>query len=155
MTINRKKVNTLELIQQMAQKNKETVNAVEEIKKGRSSNISEAATKQHFRSKSVRKMARTWNTKDVEHFEPSGAMQKNRGDLKELDLLLDTDIFRDKKGTFVMPLSAECLSKYELLATGISYKLGLKTKRNTLMRKILEDFINKKFTRLIKEIDQK
>ncbi len=155
MAIKRKKVNTLELIQQMAHKNKETVNTIEGIKQERSSEISESATKQHFQTKSVRKMARTSNRMGDELSKPSVSALKNRGGLKEVETMLDTDVFRDKKDTFVMSLSAECLSKYEILATGISYKMGIKTKRNTLMRKVLEDFINKKFTVTIKEIDQK
>jgi hypothetical protein len=47
------------------------------------------------------------------------------------------------------------MGKYEKLAQGASYKLDIKTHRNDLIRKVLEDFIDKKYRKLINIIEQK
>jgi hypothetical protein len=46
------------------------------------------------------------------------------------------------------------MAKYEKLAQGASYKLEIKTHRNDLMRKVLEDFIQQKFRKLLNLIEQ-
>ncbi|KKM15544.1 hypothetical protein LCGC14_1695060, partial [marine sediment metagenome] len=68
---------------------------------------------------------------------------------------LNTDAFRDGKATFTLSLSSDCLDRYEKMATGISYKLGTKTSRNDLIRKVLENFIHGTYEKTIKEIDLK
>jgi len=150
-----KKINTLDLIQQMAKKNKESLNTVEDIKEQRSLNASVTGTKQHFEAKSVRKETQIAIIDDTPLSGKKSQDKQETGVLKQLMVLLNTETFRDAKDTFTLSLSGTCLGLYEKLATGASYKMGLKTSRNDLIRKVLEDFINKKFAKAIKEIDLK
>jgi len=150
---NRKKVNTLDLIQQMTEKNKETLNAVDNLKQERSENIVASGTKQHSGPKSVRKVARSPKPKDSRTSEPENPKKKNA--VKQLKVVLNTEAFRDGKATFTLSLSRNCLDRYEKMATGISYKMGTRTSRNDLIRKVLERFILDKYEKTIKEIDLK
>lgn len=150
---NRKKVNTLDLIQQMTEKNKETLNAVDNLKQERSENIGVSGTKQHFGPKSVRKEARTPKPKGKGTSEEENPKKKKV--LQQLKVVLNTEAFRDGKATFTLSLSRECLDRYEKMATGISYKLGTGTSRNDLIRKVLERFIMDKYEKTIKEIELK
>ena len=74
---------------------------------------------------------------------------------KQLDVLLQTDKLKNKKETFFMTINSDCAMKYEKLAMGISYKMGVKTSRNDLIRKVLLDFTNRNYEKLIALIEQK
>ena len=150
---NRKKVNTLDLIQQMTQKNKNTLNTVADLKQERSSNTDISKTKQHLKSKSVVKEVRTESVKDIDALKSNYPPKHDRGALQKLKVLLETQAFLDRKETFTSSLSKDCLARYEKLATGISYKSGIKTTRNKLMRKVLEDYIRRKYIKLLEEIE--
>ncbi len=152
---NRKKVNTLDLIQQMTQKNKETLNEVENIKQERSPKTGITEGKQHFGPKSVRKESTKIVPKQRKPERSDNGTVANKVGIKQLGILLDTVTFKDKKETFTWSMSEDCLSRYEYLATAVSYKAGIKTSRNQLMRKVLEDFIHRKYDKLIKEIELK
>ena len=54
-----------------------------------------------------------------------------------------------------MTINSDCAMKYEKLAMGISYKMGVKTSRNDLIRKVLLDFTNRNYEKLIALIEQK
>lgn len=149
-----KKVNTLNLIQQMTDKNKETVDVLENLRNERST-APTADIKQHLEPKDVRSLVGTTRSKVTELAEFDIIKENPYGALKSLTVLLTTETFRDKKESFTLSLSEECLGKYEKLATGTTYKLGIKTTRNDFIRKVLEDFIDKKHEHLIKLIDQK
>ncbi len=151
---NHKKVNTLDLIHQMAEKNKETVEVMKSLRNERSSELA-ADTKQHLELKDVRKVASANISKVTGPVEIDGQTENPYGALKSLTVFLTAETFRDKRESFTLSLSEECLGKYETLATGTSYKLGIKTSRNDLIRKVLEDFIVKKHEHLVKLIDQK
>jgi len=60
----------------------------------------------------------------------------------ELNKKLESEFYRDKKGTFLMSLSGDCLFEYEKIANGITYKTGKKVSRNEIIRKVLEDYIH-------------
>ncbi|PIB31450.1 hypothetical protein [Maribacter sp. 4G9] len=150
-----KKINTLDLIQQMAKKNKESLNTVEHIKEQRSPKANVSGIKQHFESKSVTKETQIPLIEDTSLSEAKSQVIQETGALKQLMVLLNAETFRDDKDTFTLSLSGTCLGLYEKLATGASYKMGIKTSRNDLIRKVLEDFISKKFAKAIKEIDLK
>lgn len=62
----------------------------------------------------------------------------------EFNEILDAEFYRDKKETFLMSLSGECLSQYEKISNGIGYKLGKKASRNEIIRKVLEDYMHYK-----------
>lgn len=66
----------------------------------------------------------------------------------ELNKKLNAEFFRDKKNPFLMSLSGNCLSEYEKVANGITYKTGKKVSRNEIIRKILEDYIHNNKTAL-------
>ncbi len=150
-----RKVNTLDLIQQMAQKNKVTADALENIKQERTSGTGISETKQHFEPKSVRNEAETTMAKDSKPLESDGGPKQEQRAFRQITVILNTEAFRDRKETFTLSLSTDCLRKYEKLATGISYKLDIKTLRNDLIRKVLENFINRKYEKLIEAIDTK
>ncbi len=150
---NRKKVNTLDLIQQMTQKNKETLNTVADLKQERTSSTDISKTKQHLKTKSVVKEVQIATVKDIEELKSNHRSKQDRGALQKLKVLLETETFIDRKETFTSSLSKDCLAQYEKLATGISYKSGIKTTRNKLMRKVLEDFIKRKYIKLLEEIE--
>ena len=150
-----KKINTLDLIQQMAKKNEEPLNTVEHIKEQRSLKANVSGAKQHFEAKSVKKETQIPIIDDKVQSEAKSPAKQETGVLKQLMVLLNAETFRDDKDTFTLSLSGTCLGLYEKLATGASYKMGIKTSRNDLIRKVLEDFISKKFAKAIKEIDLK
>ncbi len=148
-----KKINTLDLIQQMAEKNKETIEVLESIRNVRSPSPY-TDIEQHLEPKDVRKEAGTNISIKADLFDSEGQSKNQYGVLKRLKVLLTTETFRDKKETFTLSLSGDCLGKYEKLANGTSYKLGIKTTRNDFIRKVLEDYIAKKYENLTRSIDQ-
>ncbi len=152
---NRKKVNTLDLIQQMTQKNKETLNEVEHIKQERSPKTGITEGIQHFGPKSVRKESIKIMPEQLKPKRSDNGTELDKVGIKLLDILLDTVNFNDKKETFTWSMSGDCLARYEYLATAVSYKIGRRTSRNQLMRRVLEDFIHRKYGTLIKEIELK
>ncbi len=152
---NRKKVNTLDLIKQMTQKNRETLNAVENLKQERSPSTGITDVKQHFGPKSVKKEPVDTMPREKEPRKSDDRKERYQVGLKKLGAVLESEAFRDKKEIFTWSLSGDCLSKYEKLATAISYKMGIRTSRNQLMRKVLEDFIHREYGALIKEIELK
>lgn len=149
-----KKVSTLDLIQQMTEKNKETVEVLENIKNERSS-TSSTDIKQQLGPKDVRKKAESNISMKIGQIRMHAQPENSFGILERLEVLLNTENFPDKKETFTLSLSRDCLEKYEKLAMGTSYKLEIKTTRNDLVRKVLEDFIDTKYVDLTRLIDQK
>ena len=151
----RKKVNTLDLIQQLAEQNKETVSTLKHMKMERSSRGPATGTEQHLTTKNVKKELGTKVAGDMVRASQKKPEENTNATLKKLNNLMGTESLMDKKFNFTLAISGGCVDKYDKLATGISYKLGLKMTRNKLMRNVLDDFINTKFAKLLKEIDQK
>ncbi len=149
-----KQINTLGLIQKMAQQNKVTTTVLKDLKDERTVDKTGNSSKQQFESKNVNNTERSVIGGEPEssnlHIKPGG----NRYAIQQFELFLNTEHFRDRKGSFVLSLSKDCMGKYEKLANGASYKLGIKTHRNDLMRKVLEDFIERKYQRSIQIIEQ-
>ena len=148
-----KKISTLDLIQQMTEKNKETVKVLENIKNERATTPN-TNLKQQLAPKGVRNKAESNIPMKMDQSKMEGQPESACGNLERLKVLLNTESFTDKKETFTLSLSKDCLEKYEKLAMGTSYKLGIKTTRNDLVRKVLEDFMNKKYIDLTRLIDQ-
>ncbi len=150
----KRKINTLGLIQKMAEKNKETVDILEGLKNERSLNKAPVQTKQHFEPKSVSKKDESTAIGNWKHSNCENAPEGNRYAVEKFESFLKAENFRDRKESFVLSLSRDCMAKYEKLAQGASYKLDIKTHRNDLIRKVLEDFIQQKFRKLLNLIEQ-
>lgn len=149
-----KQINTLGLIQKMAQQNKVTTSVLKDLKDERTVDKTGNSSKQQFESKNVNNTERSVIVGEPEssnlHNKPGG----NRYAIQQFELFLNTEHFRDRKESFVLSLSRDCMGKYEKLANGASYKLGIKTHRNDLMRKVLEDFIERKYQKSLHIIEQ-
>ncbi|GMN05503.1 hypothetical protein MTsPCn5_08910 [Croceitalea sp. MTPC5] len=150
-----KKVNTLGLIQKMAEQNKETVNVLKTLKSERSIEETPSGSKQHFEPKTVRNTKETAVIENHKGMTSKNSSMTDEYPVRQFKLFLRTENFRDRKESFVLSLSKDCMGKYEKLAQGASYKLDIKTHRNDLIRKVLEDFIDKKYRKLINIIEQK
>jgi hypothetical protein len=148
------KIDTLGLIRKMTEKNKETVDVLEGLKNERSLNKAPLESKQHLEPKSVSKKDETTATGNLKPPKCENAPEGNRYAVQKFELFLTAENFRDRKESFVLSLSRNCMAKYEKLAQGASYKLDIKTHRNDLMRKVLEDFIQQKFRKLLNLIEQ-
>lgn len=149
-----KKVNTLGLIQKMAKHNKETVDVLETLKNERSLDKATEGSKQHFEAKNVSNTEETVVKEDHKQTKSENTPITDQYPMRQFKLFLRADIFRDKKESFVLSLSKDCIEKYEKLAQGTSYKLDIKTHRNDLMRKVLEDFMDRKYLKLKNIIEQ-
>ncbi|NYJ28204.1 hypothetical protein [Allomuricauda sp. ARW1Y1] len=149
-----RKIDTLGLIQKMAEKNKATVDVLEGLKNERSPDKWSQEEKQHFVPKSVREKDEKATNKDFKPKQFENAPDGNGYAVQKFEKFLNTENYRDKKESFVLSLSRDCMAKYEKLARGASYKLDIKTHRNDLMRKVLEDFIHQKYRKLLNLIEQ-
>ncbi|MBC7000357.1 hypothetical protein [Cytophaga sp. FL35] len=149
-----KKIDTLGLIQKMTEKNKATVDVLEGLKNERSSGKAAHEDKQHFKPKCVSKKDEKATSSDFKSKKFENAPQGNGYAVQKFEQFLKAENYRDKKESFVLSLSRDCMAKYEKLARGASYKLDIKTHRNDLMRKVLEDFIHQKFRKLLNLIEQ-
>lgn len=144
-----KKITTLDLLEQMANKNQETSSTLEQLK------IDRMGLKQQTTSLNVRKEDAI-NKLEKNRKPKEGSPSENNHNMeKQLDVLLQTDKLKNKKETFFMTINSDCAMKYEKLAMGISYKMGVKTSRNDLIRKVLLDFTNRNYEKLITLIEQK
>ena len=148
------KIDTLSLIQKMTEKNRETINVLEGLKNERSGNEAPVESKQHFGPKTVSKKDETTATGNSKPPTYENALEGNLYAVQKFEQFLTAENFRDRKESFVLSLSRDCMAKYEKLARGASYKLDIKTHRNDLMRKVLEDFIHQKFRKLLNLIEQ-
>ncbi|MCM4166586.1 hypothetical protein KCTC52924_03526 [Arenibacter antarcticus] len=144
-----KKITTLDLLQQMANKNQETTSTLEQLK------LDRLSQKQQTTSVNVRKEDAINKWEENQKPKEEGHSGNNLNIGKQLDVLLQIDKLKNKKETFFMTINSDCAIKYEKLAMGISYKMGVKTSRNDLIRKVLLDFTNKNYEKLIALIEQK
>ncbi|GGW49945.1 hypothetical protein [Arenibacter certesii] len=144
-----KKITTLDLLQQMANKNKETTNTLEQLKLDRMSHKQQTGSVHVRKEDAIKKVVENQKPKE------DGHTGNNQNIGKQLDVLLQTDKSKNKKETFFMTINNDCALKYEKLAMGISYKMGVKTSRNDLIRKVLLDFTNKNYEKLIALIELK
>ena len=149
-----KHINTLGLIQKMAQQNKGTTLVLKNLKNERTVDKTGNGSKQQFESKNVNNTERSVVVGEPESSSLQNKPGGNRYAIQQFELFLNTEHFSDRKEPFVLSLSKDCMGKYEKLANGASYKLGIKTHRNDLMRKVLEDFIKRKYQRSIQIIEQ-
>lgn len=144
-----KKITTLDLLEQMANKNQETSSTLEQLK------IDRMGLKQQTTSLNVRKEDAINKLEKNRKPKEDSPSENNHNIGKQLDVLLQTDKLKNKKETFFMTINSDCAMKYEKLAMGISYKMGVKTSRNDLIRKVLLDFTNRNYEKLIALIEQK
>lgn len=86
--------------------------------------------------------------KKREHANKGGISNEESKLWVRLTQTLEARHFNDKKEPFLMSLSGDCLQGYEKIANGITYKTDKKVSRNTVIRKILEDYLYKNSTRL-------
>ena len=100
-------------------------------------------------------------TESINKGSESGLYSEDTGLLKsetrlwtEFNKILDAEFYGDKKTTFQMSLSGQCLLEYEKIANGVTYKTGKKAKRNDVIRKVLEDYIHNKKNTLDKIIEK-
>ena len=144
-----KKITTLDLLEQMANKNQETSSTLEQLK------LDRMGLKQQTTSLNVRKEDAINKLEKNRKPKEDSPSENNHNIGKQLDVLLQTDKLKNRKETFFMTINSDCAMKYEKLAMGISYKMGIKTSRNDLIRKVLLDFTNRNYEKLIKLIEQK
>ena len=144
-----KKITTLDLLEQMANKNQETSSTLEQLK------LDRLDLKQQTTSLNVRKEDAINKLEKNRKPKEDSPSENNHNIGKQLDVLLQTDKLKNKKETFFMTINSDCAMKYEKLAMGISYKMGVKTSRNDLIRKVLLDFTNRNYEKLIALIEQK
>lgn len=144
-----KKITTLDLLEQMANKNQETSSTLEQLK------LDRMGLKQQTTSLNVRKEDAINKLEKNRKPKEDSPSENNHNIGKQWDVLLQTDKLKNKKETFFMTINSDCAMKYEKLAMGISYKMGVKTSRNDLIRKVLLDFTNRNYEKLIKLIEQK
>ncbi|MBU2907567.1 hypothetical protein KO529_22385 [Arenibacter algicola] len=144
-----KKITTLDLLEQMANKNQETSSTLEQLK------LDRMGLKQQTTSLNVRKEDAINKLEKNRKPKEDSPSENNHNMGKQLDVLLQTDKLKNKKETFFMTINSDCAMKYEKLAMGISYKMGVKTSRNDLIRKVLMDFTNRNYEKLITLIEQK
>ena len=144
-----KKITTLDLLEQMANKNQETSSTLEQLK------LDRLDLKQQTTSLNVRKEDAINKLEKNRKPKEDSPSENNHNIGKQLDVLLQTDKLKNKKETFFMTINSDCAMKYEKLAMGISYKMGVKTSRNDLIRKVLMDFTNRNYEKLITLIEQK
>tara|TARA_R110002167_G_scaffold41765_2_gene127494 strand:- start:252 stop:698 length:447 start_codon:yes stop_codon:yes gene_type:complete len=144
-----KKITTLGLLEQMANKNQETSSTLEQLK------LDRMGLKQQTTSLNVRKEDAINKLEKNRKPKEESPSENNHNIGKQLDVLLQTDKLKNKKETFFMTINSDCAMKYEKLAMGISYKMGVKTSRNDLIRKVLVDFTNRNYEKLITLIEQK
>jgi hypothetical protein len=144
-----KKITTLGLLEQMANKNQETSSTLEQLK------LDRMGLKQQTTSLNVRKEDAINKLEKNRKPKEDSPSENNHNIGKQLDVLLQTDKLKNKKETFFMTINSDCAMKYEKLAMGISYKMGVKTSRNDLIRKVLLDFTNRNYEKLIALIEQK
>jgi hypothetical protein len=144
-----KKITTLDLLEQMANKNQETSSTLEQLK------LDRMGLKQQTTSLNVRKEDAINKLEKNRKPKEDSPSENNHNMGKQLDVLLQTDKLKNKKETFFMTINSDCAMKYEKLAMGISYKMGVKTSRNDLIRKVLLDFTNRNYEKLITLIEQK
>lgn len=149
-----RKIDTLDLIQKMADKNKETVDVLKGLKNERSPDKATHENKQHFMPKSVSKRDEKATSSGFKSKKFENAPEGNGYAVQKFEQFLKAENYRDKKESFVLSLSRDCMAKYEKLARGVSYKLDIKTHRNDLIRKVLEDFIQQKYRKLLNLIEQ-
>ena len=144
-----KKITTLDLLEQMANKNQETSSTLEQLK------LDRLGLKQQTTSLNVRKEDAINKLEKNRKPKEESPSENNHNIGKQLDVLLQTDKLKNRKETFFMTINSDCAMKYEKLAMGISYKMGVKTSRNDLIRKVLLDFTNRNYEKLIALIEQK
>ncbi len=144
-----KKITTLDLLEQMANKNQETSSTLEQLK------LDRLGLKQQTTSLNVRKEDAINKLEKNRKPKEDSPSENNHNIGKQLDVLLQTDKLKNRKETFFMTINSDCAMKYEKLAMGISYKMGVKTSRNDLIRKVLLDFTNRNYEKLITLIEQK
>ena len=144
-----KKITTLDLLEQMANKNQETSTTLEQLK------LDRMGLKQQTTSLNVRKEDAINKLEKNRKPKEESPSENNHNIGKQLDVLLQTDKLKNKKETFFMTINSDCAMKYEKLAMGISYKMGVKASRNDLIRKVLLDFTNRNYEKLIALIEQK
>ncbi|MCK0133389.1 hypothetical protein [Arenibacter sp. S6351L] len=144
-----KKITTLDLLEQMANKNQETSSTLEQLKLDRMGLKQQTTSINVKKEDAINKLEKNRKPKE------DSPSENNHNIGRQLDVLLQTDKLKNKKETFFMTINSDCAMKYEKLAMGISYKMGVKTSRNDLIRKVLLDFTNRNYEKLITLIEQK
>ncbi|WP_086476632.1 hypothetical protein [Arenibacter amylolyticus] len=141
----KKKVSTMDLLQQLADKNHETNSTLKRLRQDRTEN------------KSTERSG-TLNSTDAAADPPGNQATvkrtKTKGRAKnQLDLLLQVDTTKSENERILLAIDKDCIVKFEKMALGISYKMGIKTTRNDLIRKVLLDYTNKNYDKLITLIE--
>ena len=140
-----KKIDTGSMIKGIIVNPNASSKTLEKIKKDRFSNSNEEVDPNKV------PVVNTFNSESIkEKLDNITNSQKNtltKSETKlwdDLNNILDSEFYRDKKSTFLMSLSGDCLCEYEKIANGITYKTNKKVSRNEIIRKVLEDFIHSK-----------
>ncbi|NKI27880.1 hypothetical protein HCG49_15055 [Arenibacter sp. 6A1] len=142
----KKKISTIDLLQQLADKNQETNSTLRQLRLDRSK-------QKQTDSSSIER--RTDVANEPQRNLPHGKSRiKNKPSSKnQLELLLQVEPVKSENESIFMTINKDCAIKYEKMAMGISYKMGIKTSRNDLIRKVLMDFTNKNYEKLITLIE--
>ncbi|WP_026810537.1 hypothetical protein [Arenibacter latericius] len=141
----KKKVSTMDLLQQLADKNQETNSTLKQLRRDRLENkpTGSSATE-----------GRTDSATDPQGKQPPTKITKNnRRSKNQLELLLQVDTTKGENERILLAIDKDCAMRFEKIALGISYKMGIKTSRNDLIRKVLLDYTNKNYDKLIALIE--
>jgi len=136
------------------------------IEKGEASKTFERIKKERLNENEIKKDEETSFSNEIKNssgdkignaIEKSKENKLTESEIKlwsKFNKTLGSEFYRDKKGTFLMSLSSDCLSEYEALSSGISYKMRKKISRNEIIRKVLEEFIHTQKPKLTNIIEK-
>ncbi len=141
----KKKVSTMDLLQQLADKNQETNSTLKRLRRDRLENKPTGSSVTE---------GRTDSAADPQGKQPPAKSTKNnRRSKNQLELLLQVDTTKSENERILLAIEKDCAMRFEKIALGISYKMGIKTSRNDLIRKVLLDYTNKNYDKLIAIIE--
>lgn len=143
----RKKISTLDLLQKLADKNQETNSTLKQIRLDRLKQKQSDSSALEPMTNNILKENQLNLPND------KNTSSRNRNIKNQLELLLKVDTVKKNNESLFMTINKDCAIKYEKIAMGISYKMGIKTSRNDLIRKVLMDFTNKNYEKLIALIE--
>ena len=141
----KKKVSTMDLLQQLADKNQETNSTLKQLRRDRLEN---KPTGSYATENSTDAAIDPQGTQA-----PAKSTKNNRRSKNQLELLLQVDTTKSENERILLAIDKDCAMRFEKIALGISYKMGIKTSRNDLIRKVLLDYTNKNYNKLIAIIE--
>ena len=144
----KKKIKTEDFIKSIIVTKKSSSNELEKIKNDRLTNSIEGTIEgldeQQNKNIKSKNRAELVNRQDdsITNSQKANLTKSEAKAWEQFNKLLDAEFYRDKKDTFLMSLSGKCLSEFENIANGVTYKTGDKVSRNSVIRKVLEYYVH-------------